>query len=66
MSFFWINFIYYKCHKINPNRGWSYINSPDWMKNKKATINLINKKDNTYFKYVKTAKLNYEEIIHRK
>ena len=27
---------YYKCHKINPNRGGSYIDSPDWIKNKKS------------------------------
>ena len=24
--------IYIKCHKINPNRGRSYIDSPDWIK----------------------------------
>ena len=35
---------YYKCHKINPNRGGSYIDSPDWIKSKKTAINLINKK----------------------
>ena len=23
---------YYKCYKINPNRGGSYIDSPDWIK----------------------------------
>ena len=23
------------CHKINPNRSGSYIDSPDWIKNKK-------------------------------
>ena len=23
---------YYKCHKINPNRGGSYIDSPAWLK----------------------------------
>ena len=28
-------FIYYKCHKINPDCGGSYIDSPDWIKNKK-------------------------------
>ena len=32
------------CHKINPNRGRSYIDSPDLIKNKKATINPIIKK----------------------
>ena len=36
--------LYYKCHKINPNRGGSYIDSPDWIKNIKATINPVNKK----------------------
>ena len=30
-----IQLLYYKCPKINPNRGESYIDPPDWMKNKK-------------------------------
>ena len=30
-------------HKVN--RVGSYIDSPDWTKNKKSTINSINKKD---------------------
>ena len=46
--FDFVQLLYYKCHKINPNRGGSYIDSPDWIKNKKATINPINKKDNKY------------------
>ena len=37
--------LHYKCHKIIPNCGRSYIDSPDWIKNKKATVNPINKKD---------------------
>ena len=41
--------LYYKCHKINPNCGGSYINFSDWIKYKKATINPINKKDNKCF-----------------
>ena len=28
-----VQLLYYKCHKINPNRGGFYINSPDWIKN---------------------------------
>ena len=28
--------LYYKCRNLNPNRGGSYIDSPDWMKNEKA------------------------------
>ena len=27
--------LYYKCHKINFKRGGSYIDFPDWIKNKK-------------------------------
>ena len=29
---------YYKCHKVNFRRGDLYIDSPDWIKKKKATI----------------------------
>ena len=38
--------LHYKCYIINPNRGGSYIGSPDWIKHKKPTINPINKKYN--------------------
>ena len=37
-----IHLLNYKCHKINPNCGGSYIDFPDWTKTKKATINAIN------------------------
>ena len=30
--------LYYKCHKINFNHGGSYIDSPDWIKNKKKKL----------------------------
>ena len=40
----YVRLLYYKCCKINPNRGGSYIDSPNWIKTKKATINPINKK----------------------
>ena len=53
---------YCKCHKINLNRRGSYMDSPDWLKNKKATINPINKKDNQCFQYAVTVTLNYEKI----
>ena len=54
--------MYYKCRKINANRGGSYIDSPDWIKNKKATINPINKKDNKRFPYAIAVTLNHDEI----
>ena len=44
------------------DRGGSYIDSPDWIKNKKATINPINKKYNKCFQYTVTVALHYEEI----
>ena len=52
--FDYVHLLYYKCHKINPNRGGSYIDSPDSIKNKKATINPINIKDNKCFQYAVT------------
>ena len=60
--FDYVHLLYYKCHKINPNRSGSYIDSPDWIKNKKATINHINRKDNKCFQYVVTVVLNNDEI----
>ena len=43
------------------NRGGSYIDFPDWLKNKRATIN-PKSKDNKYFKYAITFALNHEKI----
>ena len=36
--------LYYKCPEISFKQSGSYIDSPDWTKNKKETINPINKK----------------------
>ena len=65
--FDYVDVLHYKCHKINPNRGGSYIDSPDWIKNKKATINPINEKYKKCFQYDVIVVLNYEQIkkIHK-
>ena len=42
--FHYVHLLYHKCHKINMNRYQSYIDSPVGIKNKEATINLIDKK----------------------
>ena len=42
--FDYVYLLYCKCYKISQNRGGSYMDSPDWIKNKKETINPINKK----------------------
>ena len=43
-----VNLLYYKYHKINFKRGSFYIDSPDWMKKKKTTVNLKNKDDRCF------------------
>ena len=48
--FDYVHLFYYKCPKIDPNCGESFIGSADWKKqNKKATINLINKNNENAF-----------------
>ena len=61
----YVQLLYYKCNRITFNRGGLYIDSPDWIKNKKATINPINKNDNKCFQYAVTVISNYEEIKKR-
>ena len=56
-----LDLLHYNLHKINLNRGGSYIDSPKWLKNKKATINpKIN--DGKCFQYALTISLSYEKI----
>ena len=50
--FDYVHLLYYKYHKTNANRGVSYKDSPDCIKNKTATINPINKKIIKCFQYV--------------
>ena len=47
--FDYVQLLYYKCHKLNPNCGGSYIDSPDWIKNKRSAINPINKKEKNFY-----------------
>ena len=51
----------YKSHKINFYRGGSYIYSLDWIKNKRATINLI-KEDDECIQYAAAIALSNEKI----
>ena len=56
-----VQLMYYKCHKINSIRGGSYIDSPDWIKKKKATIN-PKKTDDERLQYAETVAINYKEM----
>ena len=62
--FNYVDLLYHKCHKINRNHGGSYVDSPYWIRNKKATINLTKKKVNRCFQCAITFLLNHEEIRH--
>ena len=37
--FDYVDQLHYKCNRKSFNRGGSYIDSPEWLKNKKASIN---------------------------
>ena len=56
-----VQILNYKCHEINFKRGGSYIDSPEWIKKKRATINPKNEDDKCY-QYAVTVALNYGEI----
>ena len=53
-----LNYIF---HKVDLKRSGSYIESPEWLKNKGATINCQND-DDKCFQYAITVALNYDEI----
>ena len=57
-----VNSLYYNLNKVSLSRDESYIDSPKWLKNKKATINPQNKKDDRCFQYALTVALNYRKI----
>ena len=56
-----VKLLYHKYPRTNFRRGESYIDSPDWIRKKKATINTINKNDKC-FKHAARVDLNYREI----
>ena len=56
-----VDFLEYKLNKIGLNRGGSYVDSPKWLKNKKATINPKTNADNC-FQHALTIALNYQNI----
>ena len=56
-----IDLLYYHLQKIGLKRGRSYKDSPEWLKNEKATINPKNN-DNNCFQYALTVALNHRNI----
>ena len=56
-----VDVLYYNLNKVSLSKGESYIDSPKWLKNKKAAINPKNK-DDKCFQCALTVALNYEKI----
>ena len=54
-----VDVLYYNLNKVSLSRGGSYIDSPKWLNNKKATINPKNE-DDKCFHYALTVALNHE------
>ena len=63
-----VDLLYYNLQTTSLNRkGSSYIDSPKWLKNKKAIIN-PKRDDDNYSQYALTVALNYQNIkkdLHR-
>ena len=57
-----VNALYYDLNKVSLSRGGSCIDSPKWLKNKRATINPQNEKDDNCFQYALTVASNYKQI----
>ena len=53
--------LYYNLNKVSLSRGGSYIDSPKWLKNKKAIINPKNNNDRC-FQYTAAIALNYQNL----
>ena len=60
-----VDLLDYKLHRVRLNRGGSYIKSPEWLENKKATINPKNKNDDECLWWSTISALNYNNIIER-
>ena len=55
----------YKLHRVCLTSGGSYIRSPEWLANKKATINPKNKNDDECLRWSTISALNYNEIMKK-
>ena len=55
----------YKPHRVRLRRGGLYVNSPEWLANKKATINPKNKNDYECLRWSIISALSYNEIMKK-
>ena len=57
-----VDLLEYHLHKISLNRGSSYVDSSEWLKNKRVTISPKNTKNNKCMQYAITVALHHQEI----
>ena len=57
-----VELIDYKLYKVRLRTRGSYIKSPEWLVNKRATINPKNKKDDKCLQYALTLTLNITKL----
>ena len=57
-----VDLLFYSLHKTRLRKGGSYIESPEWLRSKRATVNPKNKKDDKCFQYALTVALNHQNI----
>ena len=55
----------YKLYRVRLRRDGSYIKYPEWLANKKATINPKTKNDNERLWWLTISALNYNEIMKK-
>ena len=57
-----VDLLYYYFHRIDMIGSGSYIETPEWLKNKKATINPKNMNNDNCFQYSISVALNHKDI----
>ena len=60
-----VDLLDYKLHRVRLKRGGSYIKSPKWLENKKATINPKNENDDDCLRWSIISALNYNDIMKK-
>ena len=58
-----VDLLYCTLHKTRLRKSKSNIISPEWLKNKRATINPQNKDDNSCFQYAITVASNHQRQL---
>lgn len=62
LLFDYVDGLHYKIYEISLNSSRSYTDSPDWLSNKKATINPKNNDCDGCFQYALSVALNFEKL----